>query len=640
MARVERQVLDARSQEDLPPLPPKGVYPPKLWQHLKKIEGRFEKQQDRKRQRAERGVAHQAAQAVHIMQREEKFAEKKLKHIMNQHPALQRKMEGRLGEELAREEIKVEMDIQRIAKKTEEKMARNKLRVERNEERKEKRAVRNINHNQAKVPPSPQQNALLGGAVRGALANVDARKSELAQLAHNERQALSAMSKQAVSVLPPQLRAATSDPLLLHKFDKVKGGMENKVATVEKVIKQTVKKTESNMERHEKQFEKQIGHVRDQIMNPNRPQVLPTNQLQPRVQKMETHLEQKLAQDEQRAQRAIQKELVQGRQVIEKGRVQMQKDVLKIEKNARGNMNHHHPFKAPVTAKQCFLPGVMHDMRVACCLHHRAHCPQVSLSLLKRHCLTPQASWSAMQHLFCCQHFSVGCGTPSSLQHSVATQQFQSQHSAVGVGAGQLPQRGLSTTAMVTTTTTTTSMAGGNSAFVNDRASASVVDSSATLPSTAPPLAVALAATAMMMVALALAACWCLRAKGKVFEPEDHDEEVGREALLSGELKQMLSDAEQADPELCVGRSSEGKGAQPVEPDPAQRAEAEQEIERVLSAKDASSIFGHGDAQQQHKAFRRLVRLLHPDKHLVSGPRANMALRLVLESHRSPTANK
>lgn len=175
-----------------------------------------------------------------------------------------------------------------------------------------------------------------------------------------------------------------------------------------------------------------------------------------------------------------------------------------------------------------------------------------------------------------------------------------------------------------------------NVAFDDDRAGASVVDASATLPSTSPSLVVATAATALVVVALA--ACWFLRAKKKAFEPQD--EEASREALLNGDLRQLLSDAEQADPELFVGRSSEGKTAQPLEPDPAQHAEAKQEMERVLSAKDASSIFGHGDAQQQNRAFRRLVRLLHPDKHLVSGPRASMALRLVLESHRSLTANK
>merc|ERR1719461_181123 len=108
------------------------------------------------------------------------------------------------------------MDIQRLAKTTEQNMARNKLRVERNEEWQEKRAVRNMNHNQARVLPTPHQNTLLGGAVRATGAELHARESEIAQLAHNDRQALNAMSKQAVSVLPPQLRA-TSDPLLLHK---------------------------------------------------------------------------------------------------------------------------------------------------------------------------------------------------------------------------------------------------------------------------------------------------------------------------------------------------------------------------------------------------------------------------------------
>jgi len=475
-----------------------------------------------------------------------------------------------------------------------------------------------------------EQKALLGAAVRGARANLNARESELSQQAHGERQALTAMSKQAVSVFPPQLRAATSDPWL------------NKAAMVEKGIEQTVKKAESKMERDEKHFEKQIGH---KIMNPNHPQVLPPNQLQPRVQKTETHLEQQLAKDEQEAQRAIQKEFIRGRQIVEKERVHMQKDVLEIEKHLRENMNHHQPFKAPLAANQltkhqCFLPEVMHDiqLKVACCLHHRVHCPQVPLPLLKHHCLTPQATWSATQHRLCCMRFSVGCGTSSSLQHSAVTQQLHLQHPAVSVGASQLPQRGHSTTAKVATTTTTTSMAEDNAVFVHDHAS----DLSASLPSTASSLGVALAATALLVVALA--ACLFLRAKGKALEPEDDEEEVSREAsreaLLNGELRQMLSDAEQADPELFAGRSSRGKSAPPLEPDPAQRAEAEQEMERVLSAKDASGLFGHGDAQQQNKAFRRLVRLLHPDKHLVSGPRANLALRLVLESHRSLTANQ
>jgi len=470
-ARVERQSLDARSQEDVPLLGPKGVYPPKTWQHLKKVEDRFQKQHERMRQRAEIGIAQQAAKAGRIMQREEKLSEKALKHSMDQHhsskgeQAVQKmeKIEGRLAEELAHQVIKAEMGIQRIAKKTEENLARKKL--------------------------------------------------------------------------------------------------------------------------------------------------------------------------------------------------HMQKDVLQIEKHSRQNMIHHRPGGAPLTVNQltqhlCFLPKVMHDMKltVACCIHHHVHCPPVApapqqvLPLLKHKCLMPQATWSAMQHVECCMHFSIGCGTTSS-QQSPGVQHLQPQHPAVGAGAGQPPQRGHSTTAVVTTTTTTTSMAEGVGKFVDVNAGASVVDASPTLPSTAPFLVVALAAIAV--VVMALAACCFLQPKGKAFQPEEEEEdteelleEAGREALPNGELRRLLSDAEQADPELVVGHPSEGTSAQLRKPDPAQRAEAEQEMERVLSAKDASSIFGHRDAQQQNKAFRRLVRLLHPDKRLVSGSRANMALRLVLESHRSITANK
>jgi len=167
----------------------------------------------------------------------------------------------------------------------------------------------------------------------------------------------------------------------------------------------------------------------------------------------------------------------------------------------------------------------------------------------------------------------------------------------------------------------------------------------------APPV-VALASTAL---AFAIAIFWFLRASGKCttnardvslnggaaqpLEPED-EEDGTRNTLLDGELRQMLSDAEQADPELSVGRPSKGKPANSLEPDLAQRAEAEHQMERVLASRDTSSLFGHGDAHQQDQAFRRLVGLLHPDNNLVSGPLANLALRRVLEAHRSFRASK
>jgi len=124
----------------------------------------------------------------------------------------------------------------------------------------------------------------------------------------------------------------------------------------------------------------------------------------------------------------------------------MQKDVLGMEKHLREEVIHHQPVTAPLTAnqmtkRQCFLPKVMHDMKLkaACCLRHHIHCPpttsapQQILPLLKQQCLTPQATWSAMKHIVCCNHFSIGCETSSSLQHPVIAQQFQSQDPEVGV---------------------------------------------------------------------------------------------------------------------------------------------------------------------------------------------------------------
>merc|ERR1712129_672496 len=95
---------------------------------------------------------------------------------------------------------------------------------------------------------------------------------------------------------------------------------------------------------------------------------------------------------------------------------------------------------------QCFLPKVMHDIKLKklCCLHHHMHCPPVApapqqvLPLLKHQCLTPQATWTAMKRVVCCNRFSIGCEISSSLQHSVIAQQFQSQHPAVGVGGGKI----------------------------------------------------------------------------------------------------------------------------------------------------------------------------------------------------------
>jgi len=93
-----------------------------------------------------------------------------------------------------------------------------------------------------------------------------------------------------------------------------------------------------------------------------------------------------------------------------------------------------------------------------------------------------------------------------------------------------------------------------------------------------------------------------------------------------GELLMLLEDVERMEPGLAQGEAT---------PDPVLRAEAEREVERIISVRGAKEIFGGGTLVQQKGEFRRLVRILHPDKQLVSGPRATLALRLVVEAHRT-----
>jgi len=64
---------------------------------------------------------------------------------------------------------------------------------------------------------------------------------------------------------------------------------------------------------------------------------------------------------------------------------------------------------------------------------------------------------------------------------------------------------------------------------------------------------------------------------------------------------------------------------------PARRAEAQQEVERILAARDLRALLGEGSPAQRRSEYRRLVRMLHPDKGLVSGERATLALRRIVE---------
>jgi len=65
------------------------------------------------------------------------------------------------------------------------------------------------------------------------------------------------------------------------------------------------------------------------------------------------------------------------------------------------------------------------------------------------------------------------------------------------------------------------------------------------------------------------------------------------------------------------------------------RKEAACEVERILAAPNQLAVLGGGVRAQRNARFRELARLLHPDKGLVEGDRAALALRRVVEAHRA-----
>lgn len=108
------------------------------------------------------------------------------------------------------------------------------------------------------------------------------------------------------------------------------------------------------------------------------------------------------------------------------------------------------------------------------------------------------------------------------------------------------------------------------------------------------------------------------------------------DAPREGEMRRLLVFIEQGPQELPPlpplpqlpddGRAAAG---------PSQRQQAEAEVERIIAARDVVDIFGAGDAASRKQEFRRLLRLIHPDKGLVSGQRAALALRRVVEAYRT-----
>jgi len=88
--------------------------------------------------------------------------------------------------------------------------------------------------------------------------------------------------------------------------------------------------------------------------------------------------------------------------------------------------------------------------------------------------------------------------------------------------------------------------------------------------------------------------------------------------------KPLLTLADQAEPEQKAE----------VEERESRRKEAEQEVERILETfadtNDITKVLGDGSAADKAVEFRRLTKLLHPDRMLVTGDDADSALRMVL----------
>lgn len=69
--------------------------------------------------------------------------------------------------------------------------------------------------------------------------------------------------------------------------------------------------------------------------------------------------------------------------------------------------------------------------------------------------------------------------------------------------------------------------------------------------------------------------------------------------------------------------------------DSALRAEAMREVERIMAAPDKLAVLGGGAKKERTARFRKLARMLHPDKGLVEGDRASLALRRAVEAHKA-----
>lgn len=141
-----------------------------------------------------------------------------------------------------------------------------------------------------------------------------------------------------------------------------------------------------------------------------------------------------------------------------------------------------------------------------------------------------------------------------------------------------------------------------------------------------------------------LLGCCILQAAGKGRKKRTHRKEIAcgpgssddessedgsprRSRLITdGELRRLLAEVEDEE-RLALTSSASSQADLPRE------AEAQAEVDRILATRNVEEIFGRGTVVEQKIQYRRLVRMLHPDKGLVDGERATLALRRVVEYH-------
>jgi len=153
-----------------------------------------------------------------------------------------------------------------------------------------------------------------------------------------------------------------------------------------------------------------------------------------------------------------------------------------------------------------------------------------------------------------------------------------------------------------------------------------------------------------VMLAVVVCACVILGAVGAVYfyfmrrsasgkhlkkKAEQESVEALRHAVRQSELRSLLPQVHSEEETHVTASAPTAPAAgvdSDVHPSVQQCAEADREVERVLAASTAREVLGTGSPTQHAARFRQLVRLLHPDKGLVNGERANLAYRRVVEA--------